>query len=295
MSETLAELTRETVGDAALAVVERGSGFQVVLVHGSVSDLRTWEGLLAPLAQDYRVLAYSRRYAWPNAPIADGMPDPIVSHVEDLAGLIRSRGAKAHVVGHSWGGLIALLTAIRYPDLVGKLVLMEPPAFSVFMPLPPRPGPALRLFATRPRVAFHVLRFGAMGMAPAQAAFRRRDTEAAIRAFGRAILGKERFEGLSASRMAQVRDNIASERAQALHTELADITAAEVVRVAQPVLLLGAEESPALFRLTLDRLGGLLPRAEQATIGGASHIMHEDNPAATNAAILSFLEGRMES
>jgi len=49
-----------------------GAGQPVVLVHGSVSDRRMWEAQLDSMRETYRVIAYSRRYHWPNAPMADG-------------------------------------------------------------------------------------------------------------------------------------------------------------------------------------------------------------------------------
>ena len=50
------------VNGARLAYVEEGSGSPVVLVHGSLSDLRTWERTRSLLAKHYRVIAYSQRY-----------------------------------------------------------------------------------------------------------------------------------------------------------------------------------------------------------------------------------------
>jgi non-heme chloroperoxidase len=62
-----------------------------------------------------------------------------------------------------------------------------------------------------------------------------------------------------------------------------------VGRVRIPTLLVNGERSPRLFHRLLDRLQALLPDGRRTTIPGASHIMHEDNPAAYNAAVASFL------
>src|SRR5262245_61249813 len=51
----------------SFAYVEAGKGPPVVLVHGSVFDYREWSKQIKPLARHYRVIAYSRRYHWPNA------------------------------------------------------------------------------------------------------------------------------------------------------------------------------------------------------------------------------------
>ena len=69
---------------------ESGSGEPVVLVHGSASDQRTWQGQREALAERYRVIAYSRRYHWPNAPIAGGADYSMDEQVEDLRAVLRS-------------------------------------------------------------------------------------------------------------------------------------------------------------------------------------------------------------
>jgi pimeloyl-ACP methyl ester carboxylesterase len=57
----------------------------------------------------------------------------------------------------------------------------------------------------------------------------------------------------------------------------------------KPILLVTGQNSPrALVRMT-DRLEELLPNTERVTIPNASHVMHYENPTATNKAILDFL------
>jgi pimeloyl-ACP methyl ester carboxylesterase len=57
-----------SLNGVSFTYLEEGSGPPVVLVHGSVSDYREWHMQMAPLARHYRVIAYSRRYHWPNLP-----------------------------------------------------------------------------------------------------------------------------------------------------------------------------------------------------------------------------------
>jgi pimeloyl-ACP methyl ester carboxylesterase len=52
-----------SVDGAALAYREQGEGEPVVFVHGSSSDLRTWERQLPAIGASYRAIAYSRRHA----------------------------------------------------------------------------------------------------------------------------------------------------------------------------------------------------------------------------------------
>jgi pimeloyl-ACP methyl ester carboxylesterase len=59
-----------------------------------------------------------------------------------------------------------------------------------------------------------------------------------------------------------------------------------------PTLLVSGQQSPGVFHRLLDRLEELLPHSERVEVRGASHIMHEDNAAAYNAALRSFLAMR---
>ena len=139
------------VEGTALAYREQGEGAPVVLVHGSASDLRSWDQQLPAIGASYRTIAYSRRYARPNRDIEPGADDPMLPHVDDLAALLQALGAApAHLVGHSWGAFICLLAAIRHPELVRSLVLAEPPVLSLFISTPPRAAELLPLLVRRP-------------------------------------------------------------------------------------------------------------------------------------------------
>lgn len=56
-----------------------------------------------------------------------------------------------------------------------------------------------------------------------------------------------------------------------------------------PALLVPGERSPALFHPPTDRLAELLPHAERIEVLGASHLMHEENASAYNAAVQPLL------
>lgn len=286
-----AEDTRTVVANGtSFAFREVGRGDPVVLIHGGASDLRSWAGQLEALGRRFRAITYSRRYARPNADIPDGADDPMPAHVADLAALLGAwDAAPAHLVGHSWGGFIALLTAIRHPGLVRSLVLIEPPVLTLVLDLPPGPRQLLRLLLTDPRMALVVLRFAAEVIAPARRAFRRGADKAAVATLGRGILGPEAFRRLTPDRYQQVWESRRADKAQLLGEGFPPLAAEEVRRVAVPVLLLQGAESPALFHRLTARLHDLLPNARRTVIEGASHIVHEDAPERTSAECLAFL------
>jgi pimeloyl-ACP methyl ester carboxylesterase len=278
------------VDGVALAYREQGEGEAVVFVHGSASDLRTWEQQLPAIGTGYRAIAYSRRYARPNQDIEPGADDQMLPHVDDLAAFLRVvDAAPAHLVGSSWGAFICLLAAIRQPRLVRSLVLLEPPVLSLFVSTPPRPLELLPLFVRWPRTALAILRFGVGTMAPAQRAFRRGDDDAALQTFASGVLGKETFERLPQERHLQARENLNAVRAQLLGAGFPPLSEEEVRGVPAPTLLMTGERSPAVLLRLTEHLQRLLPHAEQFAIAGASHAMHEENPGAVNEAILGFL------
>src|SRR5881394_2404637 len=110
---------------AEMRVVTIGSGPRVVLVHGSVGNGRsTWEAQL-PVAERFTLVIPDR----PGSP-----PNPPVDRVdfEEHAPLVAELLADgAHLVGHSYGGVISLYAAAGRPAAVRSLTLIEPPAFGV--------------------------------------------------------------------------------------------------------------------------------------------------------------------
>jgi pimeloyl-ACP methyl ester carboxylesterase len=102
-----------------------GDGEPAVFVHGSFgwSD-ETWREQ-RPLADHYKLLLVDRRGFGASPP--NGRVD-FDRDADDVAELL---GEGAHLVGHSYGGVVSLLAAARRPDAVRSLVLIEPPAFSL--------------------------------------------------------------------------------------------------------------------------------------------------------------------
>jgi len=104
-----------------------GDGTPAIFVHGSFrGGLDTFGEQLA-LADEYRVVIVDRRGFGGRASTAsDGWP----TDAEDLAALLDVLGP-AHLVGHSYGAVIALLAAARVPEQLLSLVAIEPPAFEL--------------------------------------------------------------------------------------------------------------------------------------------------------------------
>jgi pimeloyl-ACP methyl ester carboxylesterase len=112
------------VDGAGLHVEERGSGSDLLLIHGSGGDASIWGQTRDRLAERHRVIAYDRRgYSRSvHAPVRDYR-----RHVADAAAVLEHFGARdATVVGWSSGGAVALGLVIRHAEMVGGLVVVEP-------------------------------------------------------------------------------------------------------------------------------------------------------------------------
>lgn len=115
------------VNDAMLHYYELGSGEPIVFVHGALVDFREWGPAARELSSAYRTIAYSRRYNYPNPNRLAATDHSALVEADDLAALIRELGlGPVHVAGISYGAYTGLMTAIRHPELVRSLVIVEP-------------------------------------------------------------------------------------------------------------------------------------------------------------------------
>ncbi|WP_416672693.1 alpha/beta fold hydrolase [Egbenema bharatensis] len=102
-----------------------GSGSALVLVHGSFSDHETNWALIKPLIEpQFTVYAIARR--------GRGKTDATQNHSvedesQDVAALVKSLDEAVFLLGHSYGGQVALGAAALVPGAIRKLVLYEPP------------------------------------------------------------------------------------------------------------------------------------------------------------------------
>jgi len=98
---------------------------RVLLIHGSVGNAEAWTPVRPALEQRYEVLAPNRG-GYPPGPLLERID--FERQAEELAPLL---GEGAHLVGHSYGGVISLLIAAAHPELVRSLAVSEPPAFGL--------------------------------------------------------------------------------------------------------------------------------------------------------------------
>jgi pimeloyl-ACP methyl ester carboxylesterase len=255
-----------------LAYGVSGGGEPVVFIHGAlIADA------FAPLRAEpslfgYRLLTYRRRgYAGSSRVSA---PVGIAEQAEDCRQLLRHFGlSRAHVVGHSYGGAIALQLALDAPNLVHTLAVLEP-----------------ALVAGDSAAGYRD------ALVRGQQRYREAGAAVVVDEFLRARLG----EGYQAGLEHVVPGAFAQAVADAATTFEAELPALldwrfgadEARRLSQPVLTVLGADSEALwprFGATHRSLLAWLPRVEGFVLPAAAHGLQMQNPRGMAEALAGFL------
>ena len=112
------------VGNLRLYVEDVGIGAPVLFIAGLGSDHHTWVPVLPLLSDAFRCITFDNRDS--GASDEAGQPYAVAELAADAAAILEALGvARAHVVGVSMGGAVAQELALRYPERVGRLVLLS--------------------------------------------------------------------------------------------------------------------------------------------------------------------------
>jgi esterase len=257
------------VNGIRLCYEEHGEGVPILCIHGGGSSALMWADAVEELARVGRVIAYDRRGC-----TRSERPEPykrttVAEQADDAAALLDALAATpAVVIGRSYGGAVAIDLALRYPDRVRALVLLE--------------GDALGLSP----VALEWTR-----------GIRERLREVAaqdgVDAVYEALIGEVLGEGAWGSFPEEVR-RVLTQNGPALLAELEYVDeampdATAFATIVKPALLVAASESPRQQREMSEAMAGALPHARTARVAGG----HLVDPAAPE--VLAFLKELFES
>lgn len=276
----LAEPTRIRTNGVELHYVEQGSGDPIVFVHGGLMDYREWAPVATGLADKYRALTYSRRYNYPNDNPLDTRDHSALVEAEDLAALIDARKlGPAHIVGVSYGGLTALHLALKHPELVRSLVVVEPPLIGW---LPHLPGGA--------KIAAAFID----GLwKPAGEAFRNGDAEEALRVTLNYFIAPGAIDQLPQSVRTMLTGNVREWEALTTSGNAFPLIAQEEVRrLRVPVLVITGERGLEIARLTDPELARLLPMGKHLVIPGGTHDVCSEQPAVCAESVRRFISNQ---
>jgi pimeloyl-ACP methyl ester carboxylesterase len=242
---------------------EAGAGPAVVCIHSNAGSSGQWRSLMELLAPKFHVLAPDSYGAGKSPPYRGASLRDEVALIEPLL-----RNAAA-LVGHSYGGAVALLAALVHRPKA--MALYEPTLFSIVDP--PSEVDGIRNAVTA-----------------AVAAHTAGDSTGAARCFIDFWMGEGSFdrmpERVQASTAEQVK-NIQGWK-DALFGEPTPLAAFSHLDV--PVLLMTGKRSPLSSRAVAARLKRTLPHAEWQEFEGLGHMAPVTHPEKVNDAITGFLE-----
>jgi pimeloyl-ACP methyl ester carboxylesterase len=237
-------------------------GAHVVLIHGSLDRSAGMLKLSRRLDDTFRVTRYDRRgYGRSNphpGPFGmDGRVDDLAEVIEGAEGV----GEPLVLVGHSYGGNVALAYVDRHPGRVAAVVTYESPlSWEPWWPHDSAGGNAMAWSD---------------------------DPEEAAERFMRRLIGDDRWDRLSTStRRARRSEGLA------MVGELADLRACapwRADRIRVPVLVMRGEHGQDHHRLGTDALGKMLRDADVHTVPGARHFGPNTHPDEVGARIREFV------
>ncbi len=237
-----------------LLVEGPSEGEPVVLLHAGASSSNQWGALVARLRARYRVFAPDL-LGEGRTPAPPDWSRLVAGDVELALSVIDAAGGSAHLVGHSYGGVVALAAARARPGAVRSLALLEPVAFQL---LGGAPDALLRpLFAAREACA---------------AASARGDAAVAAAVFVDYWSGAGSFARLPPPARAAVAAAVGkcAHGWRAIFDE--PDTLADYEALGIPALVVAGKESPAPSRWIAERLAATLPAADLAEVAGAGHM-----------------------
>jgi pimeloyl-ACP methyl ester carboxylesterase len=270
---------QKLIVDGAVRFFEAaGEGTTAVLIHGSLSSSRQWRKLTERLRDRFRVLMPELYAADEDGPAQTARIGDF-SFAEDcafVARLIDTAPGKAHVVGHSWGGVIAARAALDRRDKIASLTLIEPSCFHLLDKSGPEYAEIFGVYAR------------------GRDLFERGETAEAAKFFVDYWMGPGAFDAMPASRQGPILAAMVR-----LHQDWAGTldmnTTLQEFRAFQPrTLLLRARDTRRPSARIVYLLGAALPNAVRVEIEGGGHMSPITNPEPVNDAIERFLDGGLQ-
>ncbi|BAH48790.1 alpha/beta fold hydrolase [Rhodococcus opacus] len=254
------------LGDVELTYQLRERGERVVLVHASA--FASWYDPLIEQLTAYSTLRYRRRLRKSDSGVYRALT--VAEDAGTCVSVMDHVGwDAAHIVGHSYGALVALQLATENPGRVGSVALLEP---------------AIRGVASSEQII--------VALQPVIAAYRSGDKAAAVDGFLRHVCG-DGYRGVLDRMVPHAFDDALEEADLFFQSELPAVQqwsfgAAESERITQPVLnVLGAESAPRFVEGS-ELLQSWFPRAERLSVPKAGHLLMVQNPTAVARGLKDF-------
>jgi len=254
---------------------EAGSGPGVVCLHSNASSSAQWRGLMDALAPRFHVVAADSYGAGKSPPWPADRRIALRDEVALLEPVFARAGDPFALVGHSYGGAIALIAAVTYPRRVRALALYEPTLFALVEQESPSPNDVDGIRNT---------------VTASVAALKAGDQAGAARFFIDFWMGAGSFDRMPERNQAVIAETVTNVQGwkDALFGELTPLSAFAALNV--PVLLIVGKKSPLSSRAVAQRLMRVLPRVEVVELEGLGHMGPVTHPDNVNEVIRRFFE-----
>lgn len=252
-----------------------GDGTPVVALHCSGGQGVMWRGMLPWLGDAFRLHCPDLYGYGRSEPFPAGSRMTLNDEAELVGALLRRFDRPVHLIGHSYGGAVALRTAIDHAARLCSLTLYEPMAFHLLRPELGGHAPALHQIQTL--------------AADMRATYLRDDAIAAARLFIDYWNQPGSFDRLTPQRQAALIVQVPRLWLDFVLTLSCNTVPASYRGLKLPVLLLSGMRSPGTVRLIADRLAGLLPACRHAILPDLGHMAPVSHPDAVARVVLPFL------
>jgi pimeloyl-ACP methyl ester carboxylesterase len=240
-----------------------GAGPPVVVLHGALGSWQSWLAVAERLADRLEFLLVDRRGR--GASGAGTPPHSLAAEVDDARAVLAAAGEGAAVVGHSFGGAVALeLARTARPDQITRLVLYEP-GVRVSGLIPARQVERMDELIERDRPK------QALELAMVQL-----DAAGLVRAAGATAPDTLREIAWTLPREIRAVDALGSDLAR-------------YATIALPTLLLVGRSSPRRQQDNCEALARALPHARLVPLDGLGHVAHNADPDRAAVIVGSFL------
>ena len=255
-------------------------GLAVITLHSSASSPRQWSALVQSLGSAYRAAAPAL-IGYGDAPDWHYQrPLSLDDEAQRIEPLIEAEPRGVHLVGHSFGGAVALRLALRNPGRVRSLALYEPVLFSLLNDeVSDGPGPA-------PAMA----EVNAVRIAIRRSLYSGRRAFAARR-FVEYWSGPGAWDVLDLRRQEAITARMRKVDAEFDAVNCNQITLGEFRLLRVPVLLLQGENTRRPARRIVELLDSMLPDATREEVRGAGHMGPITHATEVNARIGAYLDG----
>lgn len=284
------------VNGIRLHYVTEGSGRLILFAHGFPEFWYAWKDQLAEFGRDHQAVALDMRGFNRSSKPAEVEQYQMKYLVEDVRGLVRQLGHERFtLVAHDWGGAMAWVFAVTYPDLLDGLVIINSPHPAIFArELSANPAQQqasqymvmLRGPESEQTLAadnYARLRQSFMGDSLWNDIFKEEDRNAYLEAWSQpaALTGGVNYYRVSRVTPTAIGTQDAQERPSR------DLNAL-MVRV--PTLVIWGEQDRALLTGNLDGLEQFVPDLTVKRIPDGSHWVIHEHPALVNQYIREFVE-----